>query len=171
MTPYLAMIVIFGFNFPPKGWAACNGQLLPINQNQALFALLGTFYGGNGIQTFALPDLRGRVPISMGNTGSQYQIGIPGGTENVTLTTAQMPAHNHLITGSADLGDTANPQNAFPANTGVDDREYKLAATNAVVMNSRVVNNTGGNQPFSVLQPYLALNFCIALQGIFPSRN
>jgi microcystin-dependent protein len=172
MDPLLASILIFAGNFAPRGWAFCNGQVLSISQNTALFSLLGTTYGGNGIQTFGLPDLRGRVPIHYGQGPglSNYDLGQMSGTENVTMLLTNMPAHNHLINANSGAGDTAAPAGAIPANTGALDREYSTSAAN-VTMNAQMVSQTGGSQPFSIMQPYLALNYIIALQGIFPSRN
>lgn len=173
MEPFLSMIVLFGCNFAPRGWAFCQGQILPIAQNTALFSLLGTTYGGNGQTTFALPDLRGRVPIGFGQGPglSSYALGQQGGSESVTLLLNQMPAHTHAFMATAEAGDTADPTGAYPANTGALDKEYKLAPVNKVAMNTAAVETKGGSQPHTNLQPYLALNYCIALEGIFPSRN
>jgi len=162
-TPYLAEIRIFSFNFAPKGWAFCNGQLLPINQNQALFALLGTTYGGNGIQTFALPNLQGNVPIHAGNG---FVLGQTGGEFSHTLTTNEMPAHTHVPVGSST-----------PANLGVP--TGNLWATGNAAYNTTPNTNmnpagilpVGSGQPHENRTPFLVLNFCIALQGIFPSQN
>ena len=172
MTPFLGMIVLFGFNFAPIGWAFCNGQLLPINQNQALFALLGTTYGGNGTVNFALPNLQGRVPIHFGQGAglSSYLLGQAGGVESATLLINNMPAHNHTLNAVSDPGGTSVPAGAFHANTGALDPDYKTSGT-LVAMNTAAIANNGGNQPFSIIQPYLAGNYCIALQGVFPSRN
>jgi microcystin-dependent protein len=180
-TPFMGQIEIFSFNFAPKGWALCNGQLLPINQNQALFSLLGTMYGGNGQTTFALPDLRSRIPISM---GPQNTIGTRAGQESHTLTQSEMPAHNHALNadattaatssvstpgtaGSSVLGNTAGtitPTGSFTVTL------YNPGGANAT-LSPGVISNTGGNQAHTNIQPYLTLNFCIALQGMFPSRN
>ena len=163
--PFLSEIKIVSFNFPPKGWALCNGQFLPINQNQALFALLGTTYGGNGQTTFALPNLRGRLPIHMGNG---HTLGEAAGSTSVTVNSQQLPTHTHFLMGSNTAGDTASPANAV------------LAATPALVygppnslttLNPINVSSVGGSQPHNNMMPYLTLNFIIALQGIFPSRN
>lgn len=171
-TPFLGMIALFGFNFAPKGWALCNGQLLSISQNQALFALLGTMYGGDGTTTFALPNFQGRVPIHFGQGAglSNYQIGQAAGVESATLLVNNMPAHNHALNAMSELGDTSAPAGAFLGNTGALDREYRTSGT-GVVMNAAAIGNSGGSQPFSILQPYLVVNYCIALQGIFPSQN
>jgi microcystin-dependent protein len=172
MDTFLGMIALFGFNFAPRGWALCNGQLLPIAQNTALFALLGTIYGGNGVTTFALPDLRGRVPIHFGQgTGlSNYSQGQAAGAETTTLLVANMPAHNHSLNAVSDTGTTSAPAGAFLGNTGALDREYKTSGT-GVVMNSGAIGNSGSGQPFNILQPYLVVSYCIALQGIFPPRD
>jgi microcystin-dependent protein len=163
--PFLSEIKIVSFNFPPKGWALCNGQLLPINQNQALFALIGTAFGGNGQTNFALPNLRGRVPIHMSDSHSR---GEAAGNTSVTVNTQQMPTHTHPLMGSQSTGDTPVPSNTV------------LAATPALIygpptalttLNEISVTSVGGSQPHNNMMPYLVLNFVIALQGIFPSRN
>jgi microcystin-dependent protein len=161
--PFLSEIRITSFNFAPKGWALCNGQTLPINQNQALFSLLGTTYGGNGQTTFMLPNLQGRVPISwgMGNT-----LGQVGGSESVTLTLQQLPQHYHLVNVV-----NANA-NAGPAGNyfGAANQLYQPPPPGTPLANS-TISKTGGSQPHENRQPYLSLNFIIALQGIFPSQN
>jgi microcystin-dependent protein len=161
--PFLAEIRLMSFNFAPKGWALCNGQTLPINQNQALFSLLGTIYGGNGQTTFALPNLQGRVPV---HEGSGFTLGQKGGEEAHTITQQEFPQHNHfvnVVNANASVGPTGNyfaaANNAYhqaPANTN-------LAPSS--------ITNTGGSQPHENMQPYLAVTFAIALQGIFPSPN
>lgn len=174
--PFLGQICIYGFNFAPRGWAFCNGQILPIAQNTALFSLLGTTYGGNGQTTFALPNLQGRAPLHFGQGPglSSYDLGQVGGTENTTLTSNQMPTHIHgvpLQAASGAAGDTANPSGAFPAKL---DNMYASTTDGSFLGQSPSPPQTGpsgGNQPFSILQPYLVLNYCIALEGIFPSRN
>jgi microcystin-dependent protein len=166
--PFLGEIRMFGFNFAPTGWAFCNGNLLPINQNTALFSLLGTFYGGDGRTTFALPNLQGRVPIHQGQgTGSSYVIGQPGGTEIETLSVAQLPAHTHSVLAHKGPGKNSVPTNNVPAGTSGNSYD----ATGNVNMNASMIGQTGGGEPLSVVQPYLTVNFCIALQGIFPSRS
>jgi len=162
-TPYLGEIRIFSFNFPPKGWALCNGQTLPINQNQALFAILGTTYGGNGTTTFLLPNLQGRVPVHVGNGIS---LGQSGGEATHTLIAPEMPVHTHQVFGSST-----------PANLG-DPTGNLWAAGNAAynptpntTMNPTSLTPFGGNQPHENMSPYLTLTFCIALTGIFPSHN
>jgi microcystin-dependent protein len=174
--PFLGEIRIFAGNFAPRGWALCNGQILAISQNTALFSLLGTFYGGNGTSTFALPDLRGRLAVNQGQGPglSSYTIGEQTGTESVTLLTTNMPAHTHLInasTGAADLGSPAGAVLAVPYDsTGVAGTGYTKTPANTQ-MAPNAVGLAGGSQPFSILQPLLAVTFIIALQGIFPSRN
>ncbi len=157
------------FNFAPKGWSVCAGQLLPINQNQALFSLLGTTYGGDGRVNFALPDLRGRAPMHM---GSGHTLGERGGEENHTLTQGEMPAHIHPATADATAGDANafNPTNNYIANTAPI-QMYSSGSSNMVPMYPQMVSTVGGSQPHTNQQPYLALNYCIALQGIFPSQN
>ena len=174
MEPFIGQICLFGFNFAPTGWAQCNGQLLPISQNQALFALLGTMYGGDGRTTFALPDLRGRVAVGTGQGPglSNHMQGEQTGTETVTLSNAQIPAHTHLMTASNDSQNSGSPVgNSFgSAGRGSGTNVYAAGAENVVPMGSSVTP-TGGNQPHSNLQPSLALNYCIALQGVFPVRG
>jgi len=164
--PFLSEIRIFSFNFPPKGWATCSGQLLPINQNQALFALLGTTYGGNGQTNFALPDLRGRVPI---HEGSGHTLGESGGQAAHTLTTSEMPTHNHLPNANSADGALQSPTGNFLGSNS--ERPYTADAVNLVAMNPTGTSNVGGSQAHENRMPGLALNFCIALQGIFPSQN
>ena len=165
-------IRMFAGNFAPTGWAFCQGQLLPIAQNQALFSLLGTTYGGNGTTTFALPDLRGRVPVGFGQgLGlSNRVIGEQFGSELVTLNINQMPSHNHTVNAVTSEGNQNLPTNSLPANTKALDKEYSDANANTT-MKATMVNPTGGSQPFGVSQPSLGVNFIIALQGIYPSRN
>lgn len=163
-SPFISEIRIMSFNFPPKGWAFCNGQLLPINQNQALFSLLGTTYGGDGRVNFALPNLQGSVPV---HTGNGFTLGQKGGEVNHTLLVGEMPAHNHPVFGSSNNGDNVTPAgNVLGAVAGL----YGPPSTPTAISPS-TVSATGGSQPHTNLQPYLALAFCIALQGIFPSQN
>jgi microcystin-dependent protein len=168
--PFLAEIRIMSFGFPPKGWAFCNGQLLPINQNQALFSLLGTTYGGNGQTNFALPNLQGNVPIHMGNG---FPLGQRGGEQIHTLAISELPAHTHpagATTANATTNiPTASPTVVLAQSTG--SVLYSGAATNLVAMAANAVGNVGGAQPHENMQPYLTLNFCIALEGIFPSQT
>lgn len=164
--PFLSEIRMFSFSFAPRGWAQCNGQLLPINQNQALFSLLGTTYGGDGRVTFALPNLQARVPL---HTGSGHVLGERGGEQNHTLTPAEMPGHTHIAQGSSAAG-TQN----VPANTVVFSQraaEIYRAPSSLAPMVAGSLSSAGGGQAHSNTQPYLTLNFCIALQGIFPSQN
>lgn len=169
---FLGEIRMFAGNFAPTGWAFCQGQLLPIAQNTALFSLLGTTYGGDGRTTFALPDLRGRVPVGFGQgPGLSYKdLGQQFGTETVTLTTAQMPAHSHTVNAVTSEGNQNLPTNSLPANTKTLDKEYSDAASNTT-MKSGMIGITGSSQPVNISQPSLGVNFIIALQGIFPSRN
>ena len=167
--PFLSEIRIMSFNFAPKGWAQCNGQLLPINQNQPLFALLGTTYGGDGRVNFALPDLRNRAPIHM---GSGFTLGQKGGEQNHTLTLQELSTHDHTVQGNNTLATQADPTNAFFAQAGAAlGSVYNTASASNVAMNPAAVANTGGSQPHDNMMPYLVLTFCIALQGIFPSQN
>jgi microcystin-dependent protein len=163
--PFLAELRIMSFNFAPKGWAMCNGQLLPINQNQALFALLGTTYGGNGQTTFALPNLQGRTPI---HVGAGHTLGESGGQQAHTLSTGEMPQHIHgVMASTADQGGNDNPGNRF---LGSASNLYHTPAS-LTTMNPGTILNVGGSQAHLNMQPFLTLTFCIALQGIFPSQN
>jgi microcystin-dependent protein len=167
-TPFIGQISMFAFNFPPRSWAQCNGQLLAIAQNQALFSLLGTTYGGNGTTTFALPDLRGRTPLHWGQGPglSNRTLGQNGGEENHTLITTEMPAHNHLMNANSGSPTASSPSGNFAAqNTSA------YSTTSNATMNSADIGNMGGSQPHPNQSPYLVINICIALAGIFPSRN
>jgi microcystin-dependent protein len=166
--PFLGELALVPYNFAPKGWALCNGQLLPINQNQALFALLGTTYGGDGRVTFALPDLRGRVPISSGQGPGleNYNLGQTGGAEHVTLAAAQMPQHSHAMNVHSGKSMQTTPAGNVLANGSV----YTNAASNAVAAASAVVS-AGSGQAHENRQPYLTLNWVIALQGTWPSQT
>lgn len=163
--PFLSEIKIVSFNFPPKGWAFCNGQLLPINQNQALFALLGTTYGGNGQTNFALPNLRGRVPIHM---GQGHTLGEAAGSTAVTINQQTMPQHLHF-----EMAQPTTDNSQLPAVGAVFCQASNLYRTpdNLIALNPASVSNVGGSQPHTNMMPFLTLNFIIALQGIFPSRN
>jgi microcystin-dependent protein len=162
--PYLGEIKILSFGFPPRGWAACNGQLLPINQNQALFSILGTMYGGDGITTFALPNLQNRMPIHMGNG---FNVGNQGGEANHQLTVNEMPAHNHPAVAQA----TTTSPGTSPANAlWAAGATASFATPPNTSMSPTAVSNVGSNQPHENQAPYLVLNFVVALQGIFPSR-
>lgn len=166
--PFLSEIRLMSFVFPPRGWALCNGQLLPINQNQGLFSLLGTTYGGDGRVNFALPDLRGRTPI---HAGSGHTLGERGGEQAHTLTIAEMPTHQHAWRASSTPVSTTNtPATNAVLGKSVGDNAWG-PATNLVAMSPNVIPNTGGSQAHSNMQPFLTLSFCIALQGIFPSPN
>lgn len=162
--PFLSEIKLVSFNFPPKGWALCNGQLLPINQNQALFSLLGTVYGGNGQTNFALPNLRGRTPISF---GAGHDIGEAAGSSAVTINIQQMPQHLHFEQAQPLAG------NSLPAvgNFFAQASNVYHSPDNLIAINPASVSNVGGSQAHTNMMPYLVLNFIIALQGIFPSRN
>ena len=164
--PFLSEIRIMSFDFPPKGWAFCNGQFLPINQNQPLFALLGTVYGGNGQTNFALPNLQGRTPI---HSGSGHTLGEAGGTSAVTITLQQLPQHIHIVQAvNTDQDRVSQTTNNFlgPANN-----LYNAPPASLVAMRANSMSSVGGSQAHNNMMPYIALNFCIALQGIFPSQN
>jgi microcystin-dependent protein len=169
---FIGQIMMCGFDFTPRYFAQCSGQLLAINQNQALFSLLGTQFGGNGVNTFALPDLRGRTPLSIGqsaSSGGNYAIGQQGGAEFVTLTQQNMPTHQHQIQASSAVGNGRNPRNGLLA-TSPTSAVYGAPSGNST-LNSSTLAPAGGGQAHENRQPYLTLNFCIALSGIFPSRN
>jgi microcystin-dependent protein len=167
-TPFLGEIRMFGFQFAPEGWAFCNGQLLPINQNQALFSLIGTFYGGDGVSNFALPNLQGRVPIHQGSGGgSSYILGQPGGSITETLSVSQLPAHNHPVLAHKGAAKSTVPTGNLPAATSGDSYD----ANGNVSMGASMIGVTGGGQPLNVVQPFLTVNFCMALQGVFPTRS
>jgi microcystin-dependent protein len=163
--PFLGEIRIFSMGFTPRGWALCNGQLLPINQNQALFSILGTTYGGDGRTTFALPNLMGRVPL---HTGSGLTLGELAGEEAHTLTIAEMPSHMHTAVGGNVAADQSNPTGSVWANA--PQNSYSTSPDGSV-MNPGAIGLTGASQPHENMSPFLVLNFCIALNGIFPSRN
>jgi Microcystin-dependent protein len=182
--PFLGQIEVFGFSFAPKSWAPCNGQLLGISQNQALFALLGTTYGGNGVTTFGLPDLRGRVPVGQGTDFQRvnWTRGQTGGTETVALTVAQIPAHTHALRAAGDPGTGSNTNQPGPTvglgvTNGVtsDSKPFTMPAyvedaAPAAVLGASALSQVGG-QPHENRMPLLALTICICLAGIFPSRN
>ena len=188
IDPFLAETVLFSFNFAPRGWAQCNGQLLPINQNQALFSLLGTTYGGDGRTTFALPDLRGRAIVGNGQGPglSSYALGQRGGSESVTLAETQLPAHAHVISGTMSAvancasggGNQQAPAGGLPAaDAAAAVMMYSNAAPDAsmspgaLAVAGGVTAVTGNSQPHENRQPYLAMTFCIALQGVYPSTE
>jgi microcystin-dependent protein len=167
--PFLSEIKIMSFNFPPKGWAMCNGQLLPINQNQALFSLLGTTYGGNGQTNFALPDLRARVPI---HVGAGHVLGQSGGEFAHTVSISEMPQHLHAAQASGNNANTiASSNNVLAVSQANIYLNPAQQGANLATIHPQTVVNVGGSQPHTNEQPFLTLNFCIALQGIFPSRN
>ena len=163
--PFLSEIRIFSFAFAPRSWALCDGQLLPINQNQALFSLLGTTFGGDGRVDFALPDLRSRVPI---HAGSGHTLGERGGEQAHTLNIAEMPTHVHVVKATSEGQNTIVPTNNYLSMTAPS--EF-YAGTASVAMNAAVISNVGGSQAHLNMQPFLTLSFCIALQGIFPSQT
>ncbi|GAB1309574.1 tail fiber protein [Urechidicola sp. KH5] len=170
--PLLGEIKMFAGNFAPRGWALCNGQLLPISQYSALFSILGTTYGGDGRTTFALPDLRGRAPIHSG-TGPGLMtktLGQKGGQENVMLTIANLPSHTHDVRAVAEEGDSSLPKGKLLGSTQTGNDAYSNYSPNAT-MNKAMISNTGGGQQVNNMQPYLTVNYIIALQGIYPSRN
>ena len=162
--PFLSEIRIMSFGFPPKGWALCDGQLLPINQNQALFSLLGTTYGGNGQTNFGLPNLQGRTPIHM---GSGHTLGEVGGQQAHTLTQSEMPLHTHVVNASPTNGNSVQPNNTVMAGA----LNVYRAPDSLTTLRPDAVTNVGGSQAHLNMQPFLVLNFSIALQGIFPSQN
>jgi microcystin-dependent protein len=170
--PFLGEIRMFGGTFAPRGWALCDGQLLSISSNSALFSLLGTTYGGDGLTTFALPDLRGRVPIHMGSGPglTNRRIGEKAGVENVTISAAQLPTHTHTMGASSQAGDSASPTGAVPAAVPLTARYSASPAAAGNEMNGAAVGSAGGNQPHANLQPFQCVNFIIALLGIYPSR-
>lgn len=181
MEPYLGQLLLFGGNFPIRGWATCNGALLSIAQNSALFSILGTVYGGDGRNSFALPDLRGRVVIGQGDGPglSSYVIGEAAGRETTTLTLPQMPSHNHVLMVNNERSTENVPDQSTFLSQGptagegphaVTSNIYSKAAANTS-LNPRSISPSGANQPFSVQQPYLVMNYQIAMQGIFPSRD
>lgn len=163
--PFLGEIRMMSFEHAPQGWALCNGQFLPINQNQALFALLGTNFGGNGQTTFALPDMRGRTPI---HVADNHILGDRGGQQDHTLAPNELPQHIHLLNATSALADNANPSGNVLAATA--SKTYGAPSALAA-LNAAHVSNVGGTQSHTNMQPYLTINFCIALQGIFPTHS
>nr|WP_199001596.1 tail fiber protein [Flavobacterium sp. ASV13] len=171
MDPFVAEIRIFPFNFPPKGWAFCNGQLLPLSQNTALFSLLGTTYGGDGRSNFALPDLQGRTPMHPGQGPglSLHDLGESSGTETVTLIDSEIPSHNHNL-----MVTSLNSQSTNPSNTSLgrgNPVKVYLNSNPTTNMGLNAIATTGGNLPHNNMMPYMTMNFCIALQGVFPPRS
>jgi microcystin-dependent protein len=169
--PYLGSVMMAGFNFAPQGWRLCDGQLVSISENDALFQLIGTTFGGDGKNTFGLPDLRSRIPVHQGQGPglSSYIIGQSGGVEEVTLTVNQIPIHNHLLTASTASGSAATPSNNFIAQNadGIDSFTNSSNGT----LNTSTMSGTGGSEPHSNIQPYLAIYFSIAMEGIFPAQS
>jgi microcystin-dependent protein len=169
--PFLGEVRVFGFNFPPRGWAVCNGAVLPLAQNTALFSLLGVFYGGNGLSTFGLPDLRGRAALGTGQGPglSDRQLGQLTGAATHTLTAAEVPAHSHTLNATASATSSVPGPTLSLANTGNGAPAYRIPGT-VVPMSAASLASAGGSQPHENRQPYLGLMFCIALQGVFPPR-
>jgi len=171
--PFLAEVKIVGFNFAPRGWAFCDGQILPINQNQSLYSLLGTNYGGDGRTSFGLPEMRGRTPTHVGSPpsgGQAFQLGIKSGEETHTLTTAEIPAHRHSYSASSDNATGVDPTGL--ALSRARERTYgPYNAANKTAMGDMMLAKTGGSQGHQNMQPYITLNYVIALRGLFPSRN
>lgn len=169
--PFIGEIRIFAGNFPPNGWMFCDGQLIPISQNDALFTLIGTTYGGDGQETFALPNLQSRVPIHAGTgpDGITYQIGEAAGTESVTLTTQQIPVHTHAMLGSTNPATKGNPSGAVFGQSG--QVSYMMESDAALAMNANSITPQGGSQPHENCQPFLCMNYIISLFGVFPSQT
>ncbi|QAU37163.1 phage tail protein [Bradyrhizobium guangdongense] len=173
MDPFVAEIRMFGFNFPPKGWAFCDGQLLPISQNTALFSLLGTTYGGNGISNFQLPNMQGSAPMHPGQGPglSLHDLGEMGGTETVTLLETEMPIHSHAVESApANFPGNSNVPTGNSFAKSAQGNAY-IPAASLVTMSPQTIGIAGGGLPHNNMQPYLTLNFCIALQGVFPPRG
>ncbi|MDR7208661.1 tail fiber protein [Flavobacterium piscis] len=162
--PYVGEIRMFAGNFAPAGWMFCEGQLIPISENEPLFQLIGTTYGGDGQETFALPDLRGRIPIHNGNG---YILAETGGAEQITLTTQQIPAHTHALLATTNLANSASPANAYLSATATGNKIYSTANP-TIPLNAQGISPTGGSQPHDNFQPYLCVDFIISLFGIFP---
>jgi microcystin-dependent protein len=163
--PFVGEIRMFAGNFAPAGWAFCDGALLPISENETLFNLIGTTYGGDGESTFAMPDLRGRVPI---HAGAGYSVGETGGVESVTLTTSQIPSHGHVLIASADVANLSSPANAVTGQA--TSKPYRIPSATAL-MAATTLAATGGSQPHDNMQPYLAINYIVSMFGIFPSQT
>src|SRR5579862_4241613 len=176
MDPFLAEIRMFPFNFAPKGWAFCDGQLMAISQNTALFSLLGTTYGGDGKSNFALPNLQGQAPMFFGQGPglSLHDIGETAGSTAITLLQSEIPSHSHTLFADATTGTSTSPSSNMLGEAAINPRQprqmYDTSAANAQMLAGNLLQ-AGGSQPHNNLQPYLTLNFCIALQGVFPARN
>lgn len=164
--PYIGEIRMFAGNFAPDGWAMCDGQSLPINENEILYALIGEEFGATPT-SFNLPDLRGRAPI---HQSASYPLAQPGGAESFTMSVAQLPSHNHLVLASTAVGDSPDPTGRFFANTGAGDFEYSTLAPNTT-MNANAIGFTGGSEPVAMWQPSLAINYIIALSGVYPTQS
>ena len=173
MDPFIAEIRIFGFNFAPKGWAFCDGQLMPISQNTALFSLLGTFYGGDGKITFALPDLQGRAAMHQGQGAgiSPHYLGESSGTEAVTLLTSEIPIHTHTLEANLNQSDNLVPSPITSIGTSTGGKLFETGSPALAPMAAQALTPAGGSLPHTNLQPYLTLSFCIALQGVYPPRS
>jgi microcystin-dependent protein len=174
VDPFVAEIRIFPFNFAPKGWAFCDGQILPLSQNTALFSLLGTMYGGDGKSNFALPNLQGNAPLNAGQGSglSLYDIGETIGSETVTLLESEIPAHSHALRARSDVADLNSPTPARCLARSQNANAYQSTVNQNIVSFADVtVTPAGGDQPHNNMQPYLTLNFCIALQGVYPPRT
>jgi microcystin-dependent protein len=171
--PFVAEIRIFPFNFAPRGWAFCNGQIMPISQNTALFSLLGTTYGGDGKSNFALPDLQGRAPMHPGQGPglSPHDLGESAGSATVTLLQSEMPAHAHPLRAATDPANAQVPSAQLTLSRSAGGNAYSTTTTGLVAMSTSALAPAGGDQPHNNMQPYLTLSFCIALQGIFPPRS
>ena len=170
--PFVAEIRIFGCDFAPTGWATCDGQLLPISQNTALFSLLGTFYGGDGESSFGVPDLRGRIPIHAGQgpgISQNYQLGETGGIESVTLTVSQIPNHTHTLIGNSDIATDPTPTNDLLSTSSLLTPYVGIAPDSALAANA--ISPAGGSQPHDNMMPFLCVSFIICLAGIFPSQT
>jgi microcystin-dependent protein len=172
-NPFVAEIRIFGFNFAPTGWALCDGQLLPISQNTALFSLIGTFYGGDGKSTFALPNMQGNVPMNQGQstTGTDYFLGQQSGVDTVTLLESEMPLHNHTMRAVTDPGVLQIPTPTRGIARSFNANAYKATTTNLALMAQNMLTPAGNSSPHNNMMPFLTLNFCIAMQGVFPPRT
>ncbi|PXY44929.1 phage tail protein [Flavobacterium hydrophilum] len=170
--PYVGEIRMFAGNFAPAGWMFCEGQLLPISENETLFQLIGTTYGGDGQETFKLPDLRGRLPIhtGTGSSGTTYNLGESGGAEEITLTAQQIPSHNHAVLATTDLANSTSPADAYLSTTATGNKIYSTASP-TVALDPSEISSIGGSQPHTNFQPYLCIDFIISLFGIFPSQT